>query len=443
MISFTATSRDQHGFTLLEMVIAIGIFAVMSAVAYGSLNGFLDNRDRIEAKHKALGEIQLALAFIERDVRFAVPRPVRDDNGEPEGAFVVSATSPIVAGEKLRMTTSVPRPPMPEKKSEDDDSDGSETSLKKVDDVRSDQSLVRVAYRLEGTDLYRIVWNVLDRDADSIEKKRRVIGGVEEFKVTALSINTETQKVDTTGTWPDSDEAFTRSANPDKPSLGGATLDGAPDGLEVVMSLENGRTFTRVLEIAAPPIAWEPPDFVAPDNANTGPTGNRPNRPRPESQDPDEDNGNINDDINDPNSPDFQDAERDPDLNDDDRPPPPGAPDPDVSDQGIYDPTNPSSPNYDPALDPNSPMYTDPDYQGDPSDPNSPNYDPALDPNSPQYTDPNYDPTQDPDNPAYEGVPEDPPGVDVEPPEEEIDREELDPDEFDPDQPEDVGGEQG
>lgn len=431
--------QRQAGFTLLEMVIAIGIFAVMSAVAYGSLNGFLDNRDRIEAKHKSLGEIQLALAFIERDVRFAVPRPVRDDNGEPEGAFVVSSTSPIVAGEKLRMTTSVPRPPLPETNKEGEDSEESTPAGKTADDNRSDQSLIRVAYRLEDGDLYRVVWNVLDRDSDSIEKKRRVIGDVDEFKVTALSINSETQKVDTSGTWPDSDEAFTRSANPDKPSFGGATLDGAPDGLEVVMSLGSGRTFTRVLEIAAPPIQWEAPDFVAPDSPAPGTNGNRPAPPRPGNEDPD---GDFNDPNNDPNSPDFQEQSRDPDLDDDGRlPPPPGVPDPDRGGDGIYDPTDPSSPNYDPALDPNSPMYTDPDYQGDPSDPNSPNYDPSLDPNSPQYTDPDYDPTQDPDNPAYEGVPEDPPGVDLEPPEEEVDLEETDPEEQQ--DLSDVGGDQG
>jgi len=414
----------QSGFTLLEMVIAIGIFAVMSAVAYGSLNGFLDNRDRIEAKHKALGEIQLALAFIERDVRFAVPRPVRDDNGEPEGAFVVSASSPIIAGERLRMTTSVPRPPMPEVKKEDSDDDD-QPSFKAAKDDRSDQSLIRVAYRLEGSDLYRVVWNVLDRDSDSIEKKRRVIGDVQEFKVTALSINSETKKVDSTGTWPDSDEAFTRSADPDKPRLGGDTLDGAPDGLEVVMSLGNGRTYTRILEIAAPPVKWEAPDFVAPDTAPNQPSRNQPNRPQPGNEDPNNPNSSFESDSNDPNSPTFEPPTPDTAI----PPPPPDAPDPNNPDAVLYDPTDPASPNYDPALDPNSPMYTDPDFVGDPSDPASPNYDPSLDPNSPQYTDPNYDPTQDPNNPAYEGDLDDP----DEPLEEEPDVEDLEDPDLNPD----------
>jgi len=86
-------------------------------------------------------------------------------------------------------------------------------------------------------------------------------------------------------------------------------------------------------------------------------------------------------------------------------------------------------------------MYTDPDYVGDPSDPSSPNYDPSLDPNSPQYTDPNYDPTRDPNNPAYEGNPEDLPGQDqdLESPVDEPDLEDLEDPDVDPDTQDGLG----
>jgi len=430
--------RSQRGFTLMEMIIAIAIFALMAAVAYGSLSGFLDNRDRIVAKQQELAEIQLALALLERDIRFAVPRPVRDDIGEPEGAFVVSDSSPIVAGEKLRMTTSVPTPPIPlagddEKSRSSDESDNDESSQdsKAPEDNRSEQSLVRVAWRVEDGDLYRIAWTVLDRDSDDQEKRRRVLSDVAEFKVSALSVNAESGDVDSSGTWPSEDESFSRSANPDAQSFGGKTIDGAPDGIELSLALNDGRTYQRVLEMAAPPVTWEKPDYVAPKRDPQDPNDpNQPNRPRPTSQpnpdDPDNfgqenDDGQFNDqgqfNQNDGqfnnqgqfNQDDgqFNDPSLEPEI--------PGTDNPGSFDQtqdpdyeARSDPNSPQyDPNYNPLSDPNSPLY-DPDYNplADPSSPQyDPSYNPSTDPNSPEFDptlDPNYDPSLDPNNPAYD-----------------------------------------
>jgi general secretion pathway protein J len=40
------------GFTLLEVLVAIGIFAMLSVMAYGSLASVIDSRDRVQAERQ-------------------------------------------------------------------------------------------------------------------------------------------------------------------------------------------------------------------------------------------------------------------------------------------------------------------------------------------------------------------------------------------------------
>ena len=47
-----AASHAQSGFTLLELLVALIVFAVMSAVAYSGLNQIFAARERIEAENQ-------------------------------------------------------------------------------------------------------------------------------------------------------------------------------------------------------------------------------------------------------------------------------------------------------------------------------------------------------------------------------------------------------
>lgn len=68
-------SRYQSGFTLLEMVLAITIFAIVSLAAYQVLNAVLRNSEISQAKATQLTELQYALTVIEQDLRQAIVRP--------------------------------------------------------------------------------------------------------------------------------------------------------------------------------------------------------------------------------------------------------------------------------------------------------------------------------------------------------------------------------
>ena len=194
----------QQGFTLLEMVVAIGIFAVIAAICYGSLLRFLDTREALADKHAELREVQTLFTMLERDVRYMVPRTVRDGFGDPEAALLVSPDNPPAPGEILRLSVGEPDPASP-----------------------AWHAVKRVAWRVEDGEVVRVTWRVLDRDQDSTERRRRVYQEVSDISVRPL-------------TW--SDEQGLREASE------WGEPEELPVGVEITVSTVAGRTYRRVLE---------------------------------------------------------------------------------------------------------------------------------------------------------------------------------------------------
>ncbi len=82
------STRAARGFALLELVIALAIFAVIGAIAYRGLAAIARTRETIAHESERLAQAQLAIALFERDLRQAVGRPVRNEYGQPEPALV-------------------------------------------------------------------------------------------------------------------------------------------------------------------------------------------------------------------------------------------------------------------------------------------------------------------------------------------------------------------
>ena len=69
------------GFTLLELLVAMAVFTVMSAMAYGGLASLLNTRTAVEESAESLTRLQMAFSRLAADVEQAVPRLGADGMG--------------------------------------------------------------------------------------------------------------------------------------------------------------------------------------------------------------------------------------------------------------------------------------------------------------------------------------------------------------------------
>lgn len=67
--------RNQSGFTLLELLVAMVIFSLMSVMAYGGLFNVITGNEVIADQEQRLKELQRTMMFLERDMRQLVARP--------------------------------------------------------------------------------------------------------------------------------------------------------------------------------------------------------------------------------------------------------------------------------------------------------------------------------------------------------------------------------
>jgi general secretion pathway protein J len=94
------TKRHDQGFTLVELVVALFITAVMFAIGYGALDQALTGRKNVEAQANRLVSIQRALRSFEQDIGLLHPRPVRDAIGS-------NLLAPLIAGKGSSTGTSL------------------------------------------------------------------------------------------------------------------------------------------------------------------------------------------------------------------------------------------------------------------------------------------------------------------------------------------------
>jgi len=89
-MSATGTATQQRGFTLLEVIIVVLIFAIMSAMAYGGLNSVLKTRVAVEASMQRTADLQRAYMRMRSDFQNLAMRPIRDNFGDTQPALLGS-----------------------------------------------------------------------------------------------------------------------------------------------------------------------------------------------------------------------------------------------------------------------------------------------------------------------------------------------------------------
>ncbi|MES9857140.1 MAG: type II secretion system minor pseudopilin GspJ [Sedimenticola sp.] len=189
------------GFTLLELLVAITVFAIMSMMAYGGLHTLLTARDHTDRAAQQFAMLQSAFLFMQQDLTQAVNRGVRDEFGDSQ--------PPFSGGDGDTLLSFVHGGAMG------------------VERVR--MALQPVAYRLDGEQLQRLSWQVLDRVQGSEPEVLDLTDGV-------LGVELRFAADEWHGTWPQ------QGGDKELPPL--------PKAVEVVLTTERWGEIRRTFLVA-------------------------------------------------------------------------------------------------------------------------------------------------------------------------------------------------
>lgn len=201
-------SNRSRGFTLLEILVAVGVFAIFSALAYGSLDRILESRDRIDAERHFWRRLAIAFTIMEDDLAMARGRTIRDNYGNTRPAFIGLPVDTRPQGEPAMAFTR-----------------GGVFVLS--DSTRPD--LLRVGYRLTDGKLLRLTWPALDQPNQSLPKSAPLLEHVTDMRVRFYATN---------GGWLDTWPA---------PNAAPASL---PAAVELTITVDGRGQYQRILRVA-------------------------------------------------------------------------------------------------------------------------------------------------------------------------------------------------
>lgn len=196
-----------RGFTLLELLVALAVFSIMSIAAYNGLRNVLFTRAAVEAQSQRLAAVQLAVYRLEQDIEQAMPRSIRDEYGDPQAALLGDELN----DDRLTLTRAGWDNPLGQPRA----------------------NVQRVAYRLREGRLWRLHWPVLDRGGRIEPRETLLLDQVRAFKVRFL--NRDEWRND----WPPPANAETDPKIPDP----------MPRAVEISLTLEDWGEITRLLPL--------------------------------------------------------------------------------------------------------------------------------------------------------------------------------------------------
>ena len=148
----------RRGFTLVEMLVVLAIFAVVGLIATQLVSRTIDNHATMSERGARLSEVQRAMQLLKRDITQLTDRPIRDMLGGQNEPIKIGSDGLI---EFSRVGW---RNPLQRQRAE----------------------VQRVAYIVQDGSLYRTYWNVLDRAQDSEPVIQKLLGNVEQVEFFAL-----------------------------------------------------------------------------------------------------------------------------------------------------------------------------------------------------------------------------------------------------------------
>ncbi|MGH8132772.1 MAG: type II secretion system minor pseudopilin GspJ [Steroidobacteraceae bacterium] len=206
--------NGRRGFTLLELMVALFIAAVMFAMGYGAITQGLASHDTLKNRQARLLQLQTAMRVLEQDFVQLAPRPVRqavgDEPSQPALQAGAPGTQPIVA--LTRGGWANPN------------------GLQRAE-------LQRVAYFLQNGTLRRESWYVLDPTLSSTTARRDLLTHVKSLAIEYLDLNRVWQ-----AQWPPTTVAGAQALE--------SSLRIRPIAVRITLDTEDWGQIVRIFEVA-------------------------------------------------------------------------------------------------------------------------------------------------------------------------------------------------
>lgn len=193
--------KKNRGFTLIEIVVAVAIFAVISGIVFPALLQFLDMRERVVEKNIEVVGLQKTFLFLAKDLRYAANRLSKDEYGD------LGKTTFNIGGDSLLDFTAV----------------YPDFSLQGQGVPR------RVQWQLEDNVLMRVQYPVMDPSSDTRRLEQPLLDSVEDIDIQVYEV--------TDG----------RSSVNDK----WQEVQRLPNMIEIELTLETGIKYRRVFNMAS------------------------------------------------------------------------------------------------------------------------------------------------------------------------------------------------
>jgi len=207
-------ARGSRGMTLLELLVAMAIFALLASAAYTALQQGIATQDRLQQTRDFWRRLDSVFSLIKRDLTQARDRAPRVRGQHEARAFrggeAVRGTA--TGGEALARFTR-----------------GGHTSFREG----PVSPFLRIGYRFREGTLYRAVWPRLDAPAGVQPQETALLEGIADVEVRFLATEAERWQ----GRWPPS---------------GDAEASGLPAVLELTLEFEDHGRYKRLFHVGPP-----------------------------------------------------------------------------------------------------------------------------------------------------------------------------------------------
>lgn len=199
-------SNNIKGFTLLEILIALFIFTILSMMLVGALHNIIGISSGTERNAEQLRKLQIALLMVSRDVEQTLDRPIINAGGKQEAAFIGTPRGFVLTHAGIANPISL---------------------LK--------STLQRAGYEWHDQALWRITWPVVDQAPQTKPHERRLLD-VEKMSFEYLDKNGKFQSI-----WP----------------AVGQGQEVLPKAVRITLSIVNWGRLSQLYIIPAQPIKAE------------------------------------------------------------------------------------------------------------------------------------------------------------------------------------------